>query len=154
MASLASYLGMDFYVTGPDAEKPTEADKIKYWREASNLGSGSKALIEGEVVDGDGYSFFTTGKRSQKSTVLDIHKIDQASIKKLNTLFKAMGANEVCKIWSKSKEILGWDEAETFCSMAIITDRTERTANSSNAQGASYEFAKSGAPIEWDGTVG
>lgn len=154
MASLAGYLGSEFYVTGVDAEKPTEADKIKYWREASNLGSGTKSTIEGEVVDGDGYSFFTTGKRTQKSTVLDIHKMDQASIKKLDTLFNASGVDEVCKVWFKPTDILDWDEVETFCSMAMITDRTERTANSSNAQGVSYEFTKSGPPIEWDGTLG
>ena len=154
MASLASYLGSEFYVTGPDAEKPTEADKIKYWREASNIGSGTKSTIEGEVVDGDGYSFFTTGKRAQKSTVLDIHYMDQASIKKLDVLYKAKGEDEVCKIWCKPTDILGWDNTEAFSSLAIVTDKTVRNVNGSNAQGASYEFLKSGAPLDWDGTLG
>lgn len=153
MKSFASYLGSEFYLTGADAEKPTEADKIKYWRDISNIGSGTKSSIEGEVTDGDGYSLYTTGKRSQKPTVIDIHYSDQASIKKLDQYFNAKGEAEVCKIWFKPIEILGWDDTECFCSYAIITDKTTRTANGSTAQGASYEFLKSGAPIDWDGTL-
>lgn len=154
MAGVVSYLGSELYVTGVDATAPTEADKIKYWRSVSGIGSFEKEPIEGEVCDGDGFSFWTTGKRSQKETVVDIHYMDKNSITKLNELALAKAEDEQCKIWFKPTALIGWDETEAFCSLAIITSKDAREANASQAQGASYVFKKSGAPITWDGTLG
>lgn len=152
MASLASYLGSELYVTDASAEKPKTSDKIKYWESVTGMGSFSKDLIEGEVCDGDGYSYFTTGKRQQEQTVITVHRMDEASITKLDTFARAIGSGENCKIWFKPTAITGM-ETRAFCANAIISAVAENDANTSNKQGAQYTFAKSGALKEWDGTT-
>lgn len=149
-----SYIGSELYVTALNADKPTEADKIKYWRSVSGTGDFSKEALEAEVTDGDGFSFWTTGKRAQKETVVDVHYIDKAGIAILDQYAVASGEDEVCKIWFKPTNLIGDDEVRGFCSTAIIVDKSERTADTSNTQGASYTFKKSGKPLTWDGTLG
>ena len=149
-----SYLGSELYVTSIDAEKPTEADKISYWRSVSGIRGITKEAIEAECTDGDGYSFWTTGKRAQQETVVDVNYIDKNGIAILDEFAEASGQDEVCKIWFKPTNLIGDETIRGFCSTAIITDRAERTADSSTAQGASYTFKKSGKPLKWDGLVG
>lgn len=154
MSKGSSYLGTELYVTAYNAEKPTAEDKISYWRSMTNLFSFSKEEIELEFVDGNGYSDWTTGKRNQEDTEVDVHKIDMEGIKKLDEFALADPSSERCKIWAKPAPLIGDDTSEGYVSEAIITRRKERDTNTSNGQGASYVFKKCGKPQTWDGTLG
>lgn len=151
MISFAGYKGSRFYVTGTDAEKPTEADRINTWRELSGAGSESTAVIKGSVTDGDGYTLKTDGEREQDDVKIELHYSDKPSVVKLNGLAKT---RERCKIWFAPIDIVGWDESDVHASLAFIYKKEKTSANSQNSQGAIYTFAQIGAPIEWDGTVG
>lgn len=154
MAHGSSYIGTDLYFTAYDAEKPTEADKINRWRSASNLFSFRKAEIELECTDGDGASDWTTGKRTQEDTILDVHNIDTASIEKLDNFALASAREERLKMWAKPAPLIGEETSKAFVTDAIITARIERDANGSNGQGVTYTIKKPGMPTKWDGILG